>query len=45
MKKLLSKIDSLAPTPWIVEGREQSRPLTQISVFILAMVLLLLIVL
>ena len=28
--KLLKKIDDLAPTPWIVDGREQMRPLSQI---------------
>jgi hypothetical protein len=29
-KKLLKDIDSFAPDPWIVEGVEQARPLTQL---------------
>jgi hypothetical protein len=28
--QLLQKIDNLVPTPWIIDGREQMRPLSQI---------------
>jgi hypothetical protein len=32
-KKILKKIDELAPDPWYVEGVKQARPLTQIVTF------------
>lgn len=30
MKKTLKKLDNLFPTPWIVDGVEQARPVTQL---------------
>lgn len=32
--KLLKDIDSFAPDPWIVDGVEQHRPVTQLGCFI-----------
>lgn len=44
IKKLLQHIDNIAPTPWIVEGVEQARPLSQIIFSIVAIIILTLVI-
>lgn len=43
-KRLLKKIDEFAPDPWIVEGRVQARPLTQLLTMIGILIGLLIII-
>ena len=44
IQKILQKIDNITPTPWIVEGVEQARPLSQIIFSIVAIIILTLVI-
>lgn len=39
MKKLLKKLDNLFPTPWLVEGVEQVRPMYQLVTLFIGIII------